>query len=126
MDIFADEYKDQLKIAFESGNPPDIFNMNSPRQEVEAGWPEPLETYLAKTPGLEESFLPGAFVPNRGIWGGQKYGLPMYAQTMRLYYNKTIFQRAGLDPNAPPKTHTEIREMAKTITDDSAASRSTA
>jgi len=117
MNIFADDYPNQLKLAFEGGNAPDIFNMSSPRQEIEAGWPEPLETYLAATPGLEESFLPGAFVPNRGIWGGQKYGLPMYAQTMRLYYNKTIFERAGLDPAAPPKTHTEFREAAKAITD---------
>jgi len=117
MNIFADDYPNQLKLAFEGGNPPDIFNMSAPRQEVEAGWPEPLETYLAATPGLEESFLPGAFVANRGIWGGQKYGLPMYAQTMRLYYNKTIFERAGLDPAAPPKTHTEFREAAKAITE---------
>jgi multiple sugar transport system substrate-binding protein len=118
MNIFADDYANQLKIAFESGTPPDIFNMSAPRQEVAAGWPEPVDAYLADTPGLEESFLPGAFVPNRGIWGGQKYGLPMYAQTMRLYYNKSIFERAGLDPAAPPKTHTEFREMAKTITDE--------
>jgi multiple sugar transport system substrate-binding protein len=118
MQIFADEYKDQLKLAFESGNPPDIFNMSSPRQEVEAGWPEPVDDYLAATPGLKESFLPGAFVPNRGIWGGKTYGLPMYAQTMRLFYNKTIFQNAGLDPTKPPATWTEFRQAAKAITDE--------
>lgn len=117
MRIFADEYPDQLQLAFESGNPPDIFNMNQPRQQVEAGWAEPLDEYLAQTPGLEESFLPGAFVKNRGIWGGKKYGLPMYAQTMRLYYNRTLFERAGLDPNAPPKTFTELREFSKAITE---------
>jgi multiple sugar transport system substrate-binding protein len=115
--VFADEYKDQLKLAFESGKAPDIYNMNAPRLEVEAGWPEPLDEYLAKTPGLKESFLPGAFVPNRGVWGGKTYGLPMYAQTMRLYYNKTIFQKAGLDPNKPPATYAEMRDAAKKITD---------
>jgi multiple sugar transport system substrate-binding protein len=116
--IFADEYPNQLKLAFEGGNPPDIYNMTGqPRQEIEAGWAEPLDDYLAQTPGLKESFLPGAFVPNRGIWGGKTYGLPMYAQTMRLFYNRSHFERAGLDPNAPPTTYTELREMAKTITD---------
>jgi multiple sugar transport system substrate-binding protein len=117
MRVFADEYKDQLKLAFESGKPPDIYDMSSPRQEVEAGWPEPLDDYMAKVPGLKESFLPGSFVPNRGIWGGKTYGLPMYAQTMRLFYNKTIFDRAGLDPSAPPTTYTQLREMSKQITD---------
>ena len=57
MQIFADEYKDQLKLAFESGNPPDIFNMNSPRQEVEAGWPEPLDDLPGEHP------WPGRVVP---------------------------------------------------------------
>ncbi|CAA9557304.1 MAG: hypothetical protein AVDCRST_MAG49-2202 [uncultured Thermomicrobiales bacterium] len=118
MQIFADEYKDQLKLAFEAGNAPDIFNMNQPRQEVEAGWAQPLDEYLAATPGLKESFLPGAFVPNRGIWNGQTHGLPMYAQTMRLYYNRGIFERAGLDPNTPPTTWTQMREMSKTISDE--------
>lgn len=117
MKIFADEYADQLKLAFESGTPPDIFNMNQPRQQVEAGWVEPVDDYLASTPGLKESFLPGAFVKNRGIWGGKTYGLPMYAQTMRLYWNKTIFQNAGLDPEAPPKTWTELKDYSTTISE---------
>ena len=118
MQIFADEYPDQLKLAFESGNPPDIFNMLYPRSNVEAGWAEPLDDYLADTPGLKDSFLPGAFVPNRGVWGGKTYGLPMYAQTMRLFYNKTVFERAGLDPNAPPQTWSEFRTAAKQISDE--------
>lgn len=117
MQIFANEYPDQLKLAFESGNPPDIFNMLYPRSNVEAGWAEPLDDLLAGTPGMLDSFLPGAFVPNRGIWGDKKYGLPMYAQTMRLFYNKSIFERAGLDPNSPPQTWTELREQSKQISD---------
>jgi len=117
MKIFADEYPDQLKLAFESGTPPDIFNMNQPRQQVEAGWAEPVDDYLTSTPGLKESFLPGAFVKNRGIWGGKTYGLPMYAQTMRLYWNKTVFTNAGLDPESPPKTWTELQTASKTISD---------
>lgn len=118
MQIFADEYPDQLKLAVESGNAPDIFNMLYPRSNVEAGWAEPLDAYLAETPGLQESFLPGAFVPNRGIWNDQIYGLPMYAQTMRLFYNRTLFERAGLDPNAPPATWSELREYSKQISDE--------
>ena len=117
MKIFADEYPDQLKLAFESGTPPDIFNRNQPRQQVEAVWAEPVDDYLAATPGLKESFLPGAFVKNRGIWGGKTYGLPMYAQTMRLYWNKTVFKNAGLDPEAPPKTWTEMKDYANTISE---------
>ncbi|HKG25842.1 MAG TPA: sugar ABC transporter substrate-binding protein [Thermomicrobiales bacterium] len=117
MRIFPDDYGDQLKLAFAAGDPPDIYRMNVPSQEIEAGWPEPLDAYLAATPGLKESFLPGSFIPNRGIWNGQAHGLPMYAPTMRLYYNRTIFQRAGLDPDRPPATFGDFRAYAKQITD---------
>ncbi|MGI8483184.1 MAG: ABC transporter substrate-binding protein [Thermomicrobiales bacterium] len=117
MQIYADEYPDQLKLAFESGKPPDIFNMNQPRQQVEAGWAEPLDDYLTSAPGLKESFLPGAFVKNRGVWGGKTYGLPMYAQTMRLYWNKTIFKNAGLDPEAAPKTWSDMVKFSNQISD---------
>ena len=67
MQIFADEYPDQLKLAFESGTPPDMFNMNQPRQQAEAGWAEPLNAYLEATPGLQDSFIPGSFLENQGI-----------------------------------------------------------
>jgi multiple sugar transport system substrate-binding protein len=118
MQILADEYANQLQLAYQSNTPPDIYNMNGTiRDEVEAGRPEPLDEYLAKTPGLEESFLPGAFDNLRGSYQGKKYGLPMYAQTMRLFYNKTLFQKAGLDPNKPPTTFTELRQMSKQISD---------
>ncbi|HEV2107060.1 MAG TPA: sugar ABC transporter substrate-binding protein [Thermomicrobiales bacterium] len=122
MQIFADEYNDQLKLAFESGNPPDIFNMTGNlRGQIEAGWPEPADEFLSENPDLAESFLAGAFVPNRGIWNGKIYGLPMYSQTMRLFYNKTLFDRAGLDPEGPPETWTELRQSAKQITDELAS-----
>ena len=117
MQIFADEYPDQLKLAFESGNPPDMFNMNQPRQQAEAGWSIGMSDLLHNDPELFDSFIPGAFLENQGIYGGEIYGLPMYAQTLRMYYNKRLYEAAGLDPNAPATTYTELREHAKAITD---------
>ena len=117
MQIFADEYPDQLKLAFESGNPPDMFNLNQIRQQSEAGWADPVTPILDANPDFKASFVPGAFAKNRGEFGGEIYGLPMYAQTMRLYYNKRIFEEAGLDPAAPPATWSEFRAAAKTISD---------
>jgi len=117
MQIYADEYPDQLKLAFESGSPPDIFNMNQPRQQSASGWADPVTPILDADPDFKASFVPGAFAKNRGEFGGEIYGLPMYAQTMRLYYNKRIFEEAGLDPAAPPATWTEYRAAAKAISD---------
>ncbi len=45
---------------------------------------------------------------------GNLYSMPFNSSTAILYYNKSIFQKAGLDPNKPPTTFDEIEKMAKT------------
>ena len=44
------------------------------------------------------------------------YGVPLYADVSALFYNKDLFQRAGLDPNKPPTSLAELREFAGKIT----------
>lgn len=52
-----------------------------------------------------------------GTWSdGQIYALPFSAEGSILLYNKDLFKQAGLDPDAPPTTWTEIEEAAKKIT----------
>ena len=41
--------------------------------------------------------------------------MPFNSSTPILYYNKTAFKEAGLDPNAPPKSLTEVDTMAKKL-----------
>jgi multiple sugar transport system substrate-binding protein len=48
--------------------------------------------------------------------GGKLYGLPTANYSMGLLYNRTLFSRAGLDPDKPPATWDEVREAAKKIT----------
>jgi len=47
--------------------------------------------------------------------GGSTYGLPTSIYTMGLVYNRQLFQQAGLDPNSPPTTWTEVEADAKKI-----------
>lgn len=46
---------------------------------------------------------------------GELYGLPMYMSPYVLYYNKDLFTKAGLDPEAPPKTFDEMLTMAEKL-----------
>ena len=39
---------------------------------------------------------------------GKMLSMPFNSSTPVLYYNKTAFQKAGLDPNKPPKTWAEL------------------
>lgn len=50
---------------------------------------------------------------------GKLYSLPFSTSNAILIYNKDKFKAAGLDPESPPKTFGEIREMAKKLTDNS-------
>ena len=44
------------------------------------------------------------------------YAVPTTAFTNRLVINTELFEKAGLDPESPPKTFTEVREAAAAIT----------
>jgi multiple sugar transport system substrate-binding protein len=44
------------------------------------------------------------------------YGVPLYADVSALFYNKDLFERAGLDPNKPPTSLAELRDYAGRIT----------
>ena len=47
---------------------------------------------------------------------GRLYGVPLYADVSALFYNKDLFEKAGLDPNKPPTSLAELREYADKIT----------
>ncbi|WP_232829534.1 sugar ABC transporter substrate-binding protein [Tropicimonas sp. IMCC34043] len=51
-------------------------------------------------------------------WNGQQWGLPRAFSTKALYWNKDVFEAAGLDPETPPTTWAEMLEDAKTITEN--------
>ena len=47
--------------------------------------------------------------------GDASYGLPWVLGTRALFYNKTLFARAGLDSTRPPETWDELRDAAAAI-----------
>lgn len=52
---------------------------------------------------------------------GRTYGVPTWAYTQSLVYNRALFAEAGLDPDSPPTTWDEVREAAKAISDNTDA-----
>jgi multiple sugar transport system substrate-binding protein len=50
-----------------------------------------------------------------GTYQGKEYGVPYWADLSVLWYNKQLFQKAGLDPNKPPSTYAEILADAQAI-----------
>jgi sn-glycerol 3-phosphate transport system substrate-binding protein len=57
--------------------------------------------------------------------GGKLYSMPFNTSNPILYYNKTLFQAAGLDPNKPPRTFADIVDYSKKLTKKDASGKVT-
>ena len=60
-----------------------------------------------------ESFYPGLMA--NGQIEGQTWGVPFQRSTIVAYYNKDMFEAAGLDPEAPPETWDDLVEMGRAL-----------
>jgi sn-glycerol 3-phosphate transport system substrate-binding protein len=66
-----------------------------------------------------EKFDPNAYLP--AVYGyysttdGKLLSMPFNSSTPVLYYNKDAFKKAGLDPNAPPKTWSDVEQSSKKL-----------
>ena len=65
--------------------------------------------------GFLDNYLPQFL--DVGRHGDKVFAMPYAFGTPMLYYNKDIFRKAGLDPDAPPKTWDEVISAAKAIQD---------
>jgi multiple sugar transport system substrate-binding protein len=59
-------------------------------------------------------FTPGAVAAVQA--GGHFYALPFFEDTYMLYYNKDDFKAAGLNPNKPPATISQLEADAAKLT----------
>lgn len=81
---------------------PDILNTDTVLVQYAAkGLLEPLDTYI------DESFR-SEFIPSllkSGVYNEKIYALPLLASVRALFYNKNVFEKAGIEP---PKTWDEL------------------
>ncbi len=118
LNVIGDKYGDVLNMAMSSEEDVDIFSVSGPsltKKAADLGWAEPLDSYM--TPEFKEMFNENVWVKNNNVIGGKTYVIPDQMSTYRLVYNKDLFEKAGLDPENPPKTYEEFRQMAKQITE---------
>ncbi|MBM4082935.1 MAG: extracellular solute-binding protein, partial [Planctomycetes bacterium] len=50
------------------------------------------------------------------LYEGRQYAAPYDTDVRVLYYNKALFRAAGLDPERPPRTWSELREVSRALT----------
>ncbi|BCM65641.1 MULTISPECIES: ABC transporter substrate-binding protein [Streptomyces] len=103
----AEGYPDKLSADAAGGTLPDVVNVSPDLVAplARAG----LALDLDKAAGTYRSeYLPGAWASHRipGMKG--TYAFPWYLNTGPLFYNKALFEKAGLDPEQPPKTYDDL------------------
>ncbi len=93
-----------------------VFEVGTASMMAAEGAVYPVFELMADT---GEPFDPKAYLPSvTGYYtdtAGNMLSMPFNSSTPVVYYNKEAFQKAGLDPNAPPKTWPELEEAAKKL-----------
>ncbi|MFF2850971.1 ABC transporter substrate-binding protein [Streptomyces sp. NPDC058001] len=100
-------YADKISADAAGGTLPDVVNVSPDLVAplAKAGLALDLDKSAAK---FRDEYLPGAWAGHQipGMKG--TYAFPWYLNTGPLFYNKRLFEQAGLDASKPPKTYDEV------------------
>ncbi|MCJ7529731.1 MAG: sugar ABC transporter substrate-binding protein [Anaerolineales bacterium] len=113
-----DSYWTKLNTLFAGKTPPDVFAMDAP---LFLDWQSRgvllnLQPYVDDSPGFLDSLYPQPLEGYKLPDG--YYGLPRDFQTIVMFYNKDMFDEAGVSYPKPEWTMNEFREIAKKLTKD--------
>lgn len=107
----------KLQAAMAGGQGPDvaIADLAWMAKFTRSGALQPLDELIARDGVDVLDFYPSLLEYDRDPYG-QLVALPVSTNNLGLFYNKDMFAAAGLDPERPPRTWSELREMAKWLT----------
>jgi sn-glycerol 3-phosphate transport system substrate-binding protein len=120
--VFKGSYAETMTAAiaaYRAGNPPHIvqvFEVGTATMMAAKGAIKSVYQLMAD---VGEPFDPNGYLPAiAGYYStadGKMLSLPFNSSTPIMYWNKDAFQKAGLDPEKPPKTWPDTFEAAKKL-----------
>lgn len=111
VDVVVHSWKDVDKTVaqmVETGRAPDIAQIGSYADFAAQGKLYSADELLSIP--VQADFLPT--LADAGKVRRVQYGMPFAASTRLLFYNKTLFSKAGLDPEAPPENWKQLARAA--------------
>lgn len=111
----------KLMTAIVGKTPPDLINQD---RFTIGDWAS-RDTFMDLSPLIErDRNKPDGVRPEdyyepcwkEATYKGKVYAIPNSTDDRFLFYNKTLFREAGLDPDNPPRTWEELLEYAKKLT----------
>ncbi|GGK41338.1 extracellular solute-binding protein [Salinarimonas ramus] len=109
------DYQTRVVAAHAAGRGPDVVQLFYGWTDnfVDGGILQPLSQEAFPPAEIEEDFFPIVTAMKRE---GAYYGLPTAVRSLALFYNKDLFEEAGLDPENPPQTLDEWVAAAEATT----------
>ncbi|HEX7022718.1 MAG TPA: extracellular solute-binding protein [Trueperaceae bacterium] len=113
-----DAYNQKVASAISAGQGPDILNLyyGWVLNYKEAGYLQPLPADVVPASEVEADFVP---LVEAAKVDGQYWGLPTAVRTLALFYNKDLFEGAGID--GPPATWNAFVDDAVKLTERNGA-----
>ncbi|MEV7284840.1 sugar ABC transporter substrate-binding protein [Streptomyces sp. NPDC093252] len=113
----AEGYADKISADAAGGTLPDVVNVSPDLAAPLAKAGLALDLDQA-APQYKKEYLEGAWASHRILGLTGTYAFPWYLNTGPLFYNKSLFEKAGLDPEQPPKTYDELFADALRIAEE--------
>lgn len=108
----VDNYKDDLISGLASGKGPDIFYFGNTWLPSFGDKIEPAPDYLINEQQFRDNFVDVA--ADDYLLEGKAYAVPLYVDSLALYYNKDLFNAEGI--TSPPATWEEVEEDVRRLT----------
>ncbi len=115
-----DDFRVKIAAAIPAKQGPDVVQLfyGWLQDYLKAGLLQPLPAGAFSAAEIEKEFFP---IVQQMKVGGKYYALPTAVRSLSLFWNKTLFKEAGLNPEKPPATLDELVDAAKKLTKRSPA-----
>lgn len=116
--LSSDTTAQRMLTALASGAVPDLYmtQANDFPRWASLGALQPIDAFVQKDGmDLDKVFFKSSIEGSK--WDGKLIQFPFKVPTsLMIWYNKKLFQQAGLDPNNPPKTWEQLEDAARKTT----------
>ncbi len=116
VDIPWADMEKKILAAVASETAPDVANLNPQFASKLAELDALVDMDKMVDEETKNKYFEGVW--NSNTFDGKTFGIPWYLSSQVTMYNTDIFKAAGLDPENPPKTFDELKEVAKTIKEE--------
>lgn len=119
----SDVYREKVRAAAQGGLLPDIYSPLGDQRElasfINAGYIEDLTDYM--NTGWKNLFFESVLQQNvyneDNEWKVKPgiYGVPIDVVSIQIFYNKSLFKKAGINPELPPTTFDEFISVCRKL-----------